>query len=206
VSHGVVPDSAARATRGWLAPIARFLVRVGVSANAVTVAGLLLTLAGAWLIVAERPVVALVVLLIGTLGDTLDGAVARAAGGGTPAGEFLDSTLDRISDAALASAALLLGTRQGDALLLWAGLVLLVGSFVVPYIRAKAEALGLGASVGLAPREARIAIYIVGVAAWALAGSDTFFAAGVAVAALLAAITSVQRFVHVMDALNERGS
>jgi CDP-diacylglycerol--glycerol-3-phosphate 3-phosphatidyltransferase len=206
MSHGVVPDSAARATRGGLAPIARFLVGIGVSANAVTVAGLLITLAGAWLIVAERPLVAFVVLLVGTLGDTLDGAVARAAGGGTKAGELLDSTLDRVSDAALGSAALLLGARQGDALLLWAGLVLLIGSFLVPYIRAKAEALGLGASVGLAPREARIAIYIVGVAAWAFAGSDTFFAAAVAVAALLAAITSLQRLVHVMGALNERGN
>ena len=206
MSHGVVPEGAARATRGGLAPIARALVGIGVSANAVTVAGLVLTLAGSWLLASGQPFAALVVLLVGTLGDTLDGAVARASGGGTKAGEVLDSTLDRVSDAALASAPLVLGARQGDPVMFAGALVLLVGSFLVPYIRAKAEILDLGASVGLAPREARIAIYLIGVAAWALSGSEGSFAVAVLITALLAAITSVQRLIHVMSALNERGS
>jgi CDP-diacylglycerol--glycerol-3-phosphate 3-phosphatidyltransferase len=205
-THGVVPERAAQATRGGLAPIARFLVRVGVSANAVTVVGLLLTLAGAAYVVAGQPTVAVILLLAGTLSDTLDGAVARAAGGGTPAGAFLDSTLDRVSDAVLAAAAFVLGAEQENTLLFVGGLVLLVGSFLVSYIRAKAETLGLGATVGFAPREARIAIYVVGVAAWAATGTQTLFAAAIGVAALLAAFTAVQRLVHVMGALNERGS
>ena len=86
----------------------------------------------------------------------------------------------------------------------WGGLLLLVSSFLVSYIRAKAESLGEGASVGLAPREARIAIYLVGVAAWAVSGKPQLFAAAVAVVAFLATVTVVQRIAHMARSLNEK--
>jgi CDP-diacylglycerol--glycerol-3-phosphate 3-phosphatidyltransferase len=186
-----------------------------VSANAVTLVGFLITLTGAALLASAQPGPALVVLLLGTLSDTLDGQVARAAGGGTRFGAFLDSTLDRLSDAALAIAAVQLGaaSSQADSIfatsatsvaLFWGGLLLLVASFLVSYIRAKAESLGEGASVGLAPREARIAIYLVGVAAWAVTGNPQLFAAAVAVAAFLATVTVIQRIGHMATALNEK--
>ena len=153
-------------------------------------------------------------LLLGTLSDTLDGQIARAAGGGTRFGAFLDSTLDRLSDAALAIAAVQLGASvfaSGSAaatatavVLFWSGLALLVASFLVSYIRAKAESLGEGATVGLAPREARIAIYLIGVAAWAVTGNPQLFAAAVAVAAFLATVTVIQRIAHMANALNEK--
>jgi CDP-diacylglycerol--glycerol-3-phosphate 3-phosphatidyltransferase len=146
----------------------------------------------------------LVVLLLGTLCDTLDGQLARAAGGGTRFGSFLDSTLDRLSDAALAIAAVQLGTALPDPTLYVGGLTLLVASFLVPYIRAKAESLGESASVGIAPREARIALYLIGVAAWAVTGVSSLFAAAVAVTALLAVITVIQRIAHMASALKEK--
>jgi len=211
----IVPDRLAKSTRGGIAPIARRLHELGVSANAVTVMGFLITVAGAALLATAQPGAALLVLLIGTLSDTLDGQIARAAGGGTRFGAFLDSTLDRLSDAALAIAAVYLGASIFDPrsnppsgaaayVLFWSGLVLLVGSFLVSYIRAKAESLGEGASVGLAPREARIAVYLIGVAAWAVTTNSQFFVAAVAVAALLATITVIQRIAHMATALNEK--
>lgn len=206
----IVPDRLAASTRGGIAPLARRLHAFGVSANAVTVVGFLVTVAGAALLASAQPGLALVVLLLGTLSDSLDGQIARAAGGGTRFGAFLDSTLDRLSDAALAIAAVYLGTtvplntNLPSALSFWGGLGLLVASFLVSYIRAKAESLGEGASVGLAPREARIALFLVGVAAWAVTGIFLLFAAAVVVAALLATATVMQRIVHMASALNER--
>lgn len=211
----IVPDTLARSMRGGIAPIARWLNGLGVSANAVTVVGFLVTVVGAALLAGGRPGPALLVLLLGTLSDTLDGQIARAAGGGTRFGAFLDSTLDRLSDAALATAAVYLGAslfRPGSILptgptayvLFWGGLSLLVASFLVSYIRAKAESLGEGASVGMAPREARIAIYLVGVAAWAVTGKPQLFAAAVAVAAFLATVTVLQRIAHMAHVLDEK--
>jgi CDP-diacylglycerol--glycerol-3-phosphate 3-phosphatidyltransferase len=196
-----------------MAPIARRLHSLGVSANAVTVVGFLVTVAGAWLLANAHPGAALAVLLLGTLSDTLDGQIARAAGGGTRFGAFLDSTLDRLSDAALAIAAVQLGASMSDPyfvtlgtedILFWGGLVLLVASFLVSYIRAKAESLGEGATVGLAPREARTAIYLIGVAAWAVTGYSQLFAAAVGVAAFLATVTVIQRIAHMATTLDEK--
>lgn len=200
----LVPRALATSVRGVLAPLARALHGLGVPANAVTVIGFLLTVAGATLLATAQPAAALVVLLLGTLSDALDGQVARLAGGGTRFGSFLDSTLDRLSDAALAIGAVQLGTTVADAVLYGGGLVLLVASFLVSYIRAKAESLGEGASVGIAPREARIALYLLGVAAWAATGLLWVFSAAVAVAAFLATLTVIQRVAHMATALNEK--
>jgi len=190
--------------RGALAPAARGLHALGIRANTVTVLGFFLTVVGAALLATAQPAPALVVLLLGTLCDTLDGQLARAAGGGTRFGAFLDSTLDRLSDAALAIAAVQLGATLPDAVLYGDGLVLLVASFLVSYIRAKAESLGEGASVGIAPREARIAIYLLGVAAWAVTGRSSLFAVAVAVAAFLATVTVIQRVAHMARVLDQK--
>ena len=200
----LVPRVLATSVRGGLAPIAGAVHRLGIGANAVTVLGFLLTVAGAALLAMGLPAAALAVLLLGTVSDAVDGQVARLAGGGTRFGSFLDSTLDRLSDAALAIAAVHLGATTGDAVLYGDGLILLVASFLVSYIRAKAESLGEGASVGVAPREARIAIYLVGVAAWAVTGLLWAFSAAVAVAAFLATVTVIQRIAHMATALNEK--
>lgn len=202
----IVPERLATSTRGALAPVARALLHAGISANTVTVIGFLLTATGATLLAIGQPVPALAVLMIGTLCDTLDGQIARAAGGGTAFGAFLDSTLDRLSDAALAIAAVWLGASGSDGLLFWSGILLLVASSLVSYIRAKAESLGFGATVGLAPREARIGLYILGVAAWAVTTSLSLFIAAVVAAAFLATVTVIQRVAHIASALKEKGS
>ena len=197
----IVPRRAATGARGALAPIARALHRSGVSANAVTLAGLVITLVGALLVALGQPAAAFVVLLAGALADTLDGQIARLAGGGTKLGAFLDSTFDRLSDAALSVAALIAGAFHGEPLLFFSAILALVAGSLVPYVRAKAESLGITASVGLAPREARLVLMVLGIAAWAATGSLSLFAAAVAVVALLSTITAAQRIAHVAHAL-----
>jgi len=110
----IVPRGLATSVRGTLAPVVRGLHGLGVTANAVTVFGFLLTVVGASLLATAQPALALAVLLLGTLSDAVDGQLARAAGGGTRFGGFLDSTLDRLSDAALAIAAVQLGAAMSD--------------------------------------------------------------------------------------------
>src|SRR6267378_4067558 len=129
----------------------------------------------------------------GTLADTLDGQVAKAAGGGTAFGAFLDSTVDRLSDAALFIGTVLFAATTGQAALMWWALVALTASFLVPYVRAKAESIGVTASVGPAPREARILIFLLGLAAWALFDLQFVFSAAVLTVALLSSVTLLVR-------------
>jgi phosphatidylinositol phosphate synthase len=200
-SHGVVPDRAARAARGGLAPFARWLSGLGVSANSVTALGVLLTVAGSALVALQRPAEALGLLVLGSVADMLDGAIARAGGGGSRLGAFLDSTVDRVADGAFFAAAAWVGASRDDALLFWAAVVAMGASFLVSYVRAKAESLGVTATVGPAPREARLVILLIGLAAWALAGSLPIFVIAVTAVAVLATITLLQRVVVVARTL-----
>lgn len=201
MSHGVLPGGLAEGARGGMAPIARRLAQVGVTANSITFLGFALSIVGSGFIAAAQPFMALGVLLAGSLCDTLDGALARASGGGTKVGAFLDSTFDRLSDGAFFGAAAALGATRGDPLLFWAALVALVASFQVSYVRAKAEQAGLNATVGLAPREARLVILLIGLGGWALVGSTVPFVVAVVATAILATITLIQRVVLVTRAL-----
>ena len=197
MSHGVVPDRVAEGARAGIGPLARALAGIGITANSVTITGGVLSIIGAGLLAAGMPLPALLVLLIGTIADTLDGQIAKASGGGTRLGAFLDSTVDRVADGALFVGAAASGANLGQPLLLWASLVALVASFLVPYVRAKAESLGVNASVGPAPREARIVIFLIGLAAWALFDVQALFVAAVLGLAFLSSITFVLRVVHV---------
>ena len=205
MSHGAVPSRLADGARGGLAPIARRLAALGVTANAVTLVGGGLTIVGALFLALAMPQLALIVLILGTLADTLDGQIAKASGGGTPFGAFLDSTVDRIADASLFVGTALLAVGSAQPALLWWALIALVASFLVPYVRAKAESLGLAAAVGPAPREARIVIFLIGLAAWALLGLDGLFIAAVLAVALLASITAAVRVAHVGRQLQAKG-
>jgi phosphatidylinositol phosphate synthase len=202
MSHGLMPDRVADGTRLTLAPLARGLHRIGITANAITVIGALVTLGGSALLASGRPLPALLVLLAGSLADTLDGQLAKVAGGGTRFGAFLDSTLDRISDAAVACGAAALGATNGDGLLFWSALVGLVASFMVSYVRAKAESIGASATVGLMPREVRLTILIVGVGTWGVLGLYPIFVAAFAAVALLSVATLLQRIAFVARDLN----
>lgn len=144
---------------------AMLLAKAGVSPNALTVFGFVTTLAVAWVLSTGRFFLGgFLVLLTGSL-DFLDGALARYTGRSTVFGAFLDSTLDRFSDAALFLGLLAYYASQGSyhqILLVGAALM---GSLVTSYARARAEGLGLKDEVGLFTRTERIILLAIGLIA-----------------------------------------
>src|SRR5205823_50134 len=133
-------------TNGGRGAAQRLMARaeaVPLTPNQLTLVGFGLTLASAALLYERYYVWAAVVFVAGSVIDALDGALARAQGTMTPFGGFLDSTLDRISDGVILGAIALLLADDGDTFALACVFVALVGSFLISYTRAKAEALGV---------------------------------------------------------------
>ncbi len=178
-------------------PVGGFIGRSGVTPNQITLLGVVVQAFVAYLIVQDRLPEAGFVLIAAALLDTVDGAVAKARGLTSKFGAFLDSTMDRLSDALvfLPIAWLYLAeptTERADQQWVAAvALVALVLSFLVSYARARAEGLGFECNVGLIERAERLIIMIV-----ALVFNDLLPAALV-VLALASLVTLVQRMVHV---------
>lgn len=148
-------------------PLAALLVRLGVTADAITVAATLgVVVVALWLLPTGRLLAAGIALTALTLGDALDGVVARKAGSSGPWGAFLDSTLDRVADGAIFTGLAAYFVVQGDGAWDTAGAIAamtcLVLGFTVSYARARAESQGFGANVGIAERGERLVIAITG--------------------------------------------
>jgi len=153
--------------RGWIAAplnyIARGLQATGVSPNALTLIGFGLTLAVALILAAGNLLAGGVLLIFAALFDTLDGALARHTGRVTVFGAFLDSTMDRYSEAITLIGLMAYYARQVDS---WQPILLLgctmVGSLMVSYTRARAEAAGIECKEGFFQRTERIIVLIAG--------------------------------------------
>ena len=143
-----------------MAVVGRFR-SVPVTPNQITVAGLTTNAVAAVLIYHEHFVWATVAFCAGSILDIADGAVARAHGKLTPFGGFLDSTTDRISEGLILGSIALVLSRQGETWALASVFVALVGSFLVSYTRARAEAIGLRCEVGLMSRAERVVLVAV---------------------------------------------
>ena len=139
---------------------ARLLWRAGVSPFHITAMGLALACASGWLFYAGRFRWAAVVLLLSGCCDLFDGAVARVSGRVTAFGAFLDSTVDRLSDAAILCGILLYYDRaETDTYsAVTAAYLVLVGSFLVSYTRARAESIIGRCSVGIFQRPERVIV------------------------------------------------
>ena len=144
-----------------VAPIARGLVRLGATPNWLTFFGLVLSVAGVAIVLTGRPLAGAAVMALGGILDAFDGAVARLRGTSGPFGAFYDSVTDRVSDAVVFGAAAWL-VRE-DPLLFAVAIVALGAAQVTSYIRAKAEALGWQATVGVVERAERIVILIAAI-------------------------------------------
>ena len=143
--------------------LGEFLASVGFTPNAVTAIGFALNILVAVIIVRGNLQIGGLALLVASGFDMLDGAVARASGAVTKFGGFLDSTLDRYSESIVLGGVLvyLLDTadyRTGSLLVFTA----VVGSLLISYARARAEAAGFRASVGLLARPERVLVLAVG--------------------------------------------
>jgi len=169
--------------------------------NQLTTLGFLLNVAAGVLIYEQHWVWATVVFVAGSVIDALDGALARAHDKMTPFGGFLDSTLDRMSEGVILGAIALVLADQGHTLALACVFVALVGSFLVSYTRAKAEALGLKGDVGLMARAERIVLLAV---VLPFAGVGSVLPYAIYILAALTSITVVQRIAYVRSQLNAK--
>lgn len=175
-------------------PLARLLARANVSPNQVSLAGAGLNVVSAILVVEDALVAADIVYLLAGALDLMDGTLARLAQRATPFGAFLDSTLDRLSEGIVFAAVAYYFAHRGQAL--EAGLVVLalVGSLLVSYTRARAEALGAKCKVGLMTRAERIVLVALGLLfAW--------LPLAIYILVALTGLTVVQRIVHASRAL-----
>jgi len=176
--------------------LARFLARLPITPNQVTITGTLFTFGAALLVGLGNLRAAGIVLAISGTFDILDGALARATKRSYPYGAFLDSTFDRYSECAVyvGMAAYFLG--RGGPWMRWevlACLVALAGSFMVSYVRARAQSLGFRCDSGIFARPERVVATVAGlvIGVWWVLGIV------VVLLAVLTNFTAGQRIVEV---------
>ena len=184
------------------------LARTRVTPNVLTTAGVSLCLAAAVLVPFENRNTRLFywlaagIFVVGSLLDILDGALARVGGKSTPFGAFLDSTTDRVGEGAMLAAIALVFSQHGEGWAVTVAVAAVVGSFLVSYTRAKAEALGLRGDVGLGSRAERVVMITAGLVFAPWGGLPWAIVALCATAWL----TVVQRVLHVRKQLSSGGT
>ena len=172
-----------------LTPVGRLLARTPVTPNALTITGTLGVSAGALALFPTGHLFAGTMVCTGfVLTDMLDGALARVKGTSGSWGAFLDSTLDRVADAAIFGGLVMWFVLGGhDRVLAAVTLFCLVAGALVSYAKARAEGLGLRCDVGIAERSERLLIvlvaaglaglgvpYVLPAGLWLLAGASAF--------------------------------
>ena len=179
------------------------LIESRLTPNAISLTGFALNLAAAGLVVGRLFFLAGIAFIVGSVMDTLDGRYSRMSGKGTPFGAFLDSTLDRLEEGIVLTAIGAYFASRHNQVAVAAVVVAVLGSLMVSYTRARAEALGVECKVGLATRPVRVVILSIGLvfAKGASLGHFELLAPAVYVLAALTAVTTIQRIVHVRSQL-----
>jgi phosphatidylinositol phosphate synthase len=194
-----------QAAREILRRSMRGVARTKLTPDMLTLVGVALCLAGALLVGFEQRNEFLffwlggALFVVGSIADTPDGALARAAGKGTVFGAFLDSTFDRVGEAAMLAAIGLSFMHDSNEVALMAAFAAVIGSFLVSYTRARAEALGLSGDVGFGSRVERVVLIAVGLflAPWGWLQWPIYLLAA------LAWVTVAQRILYVRRQLRE---
>ena len=176
--------------------------------NAISMVGLIGNLTAAVLIWQGLYFLGGVAFIVGSVMDTLDGRYARASGKGTLFGAFLDSTLDRIEEGIVLTAVAYRFALTGDEFAAAMCVVVVLGSLMVSYTRARAEALGVECKVGLATRPVRVVILSIGLVFAKGAGifDADLLAPAIYAMAALTAFTVFQRVWHVRNELRRLGA
>ena len=174
-----------------LRPIGGQIRRTGITANHLTVTGLVMAVAASVAIANGALRAGLLLLVLTAVPDVLDGAVAKASGTASPRGAFFDSVIDRVSDALLLGgvAWYLASTQTGRVAVL--PLAVMAASMLISYERAKAEALGFDARGGLMERAERLGLLAFGLL------FESLLVPVLWVMLALTLVTAVQRFVKV---------
>ena len=177
------------------------LIESRLTPNSISLTGLALNVAAAVLVTQRLFFLAGVAFIVGSLMDTLDGRYSRMSGKGTVFGAFLDSTLDRTEEGIVLAAVAAYFASRGDDLAVAAVVIAVLGSLMVSYTRARAEALGVECKVGIASRAVRVVILAIGI----LFADLGLLAPSVYVLAALGSITVLQRILHVRSELRASG-
>lgn len=178
-------------------PVVRILAKTRMTPNDLTWLGFCLTLGAVVLIILGHLVAAGLVVLVASFFDMLDGALARSTNQVTRFGAILDSTLDRMSEAGLFLGILVFyalnATPRSIMIILLAGIAM-IASFLVSYVRARAEGAGLDCEVGLLTRTERVVVLILGLL---LSQIDYVLVIALGIIAVLSSVTVGQRLVYV---------
>jgi CDP-diacylglycerol---glycerol-3-phosphate 3-phosphatidyltransferase len=179
------------------------LIESRLTPNAISLTGFALNLAAAGLVAGRLFFLAGIAFIVGSVMDTLDGRYSRMSGKGTSFGAFLDSTLDRLEEGIVLTAVAAYFASRHDQVAVAAVVAAVLGSLMVSYTRARAEALGIPCKVGLATRPVRVVILSAGLvfAKGASFGDFELLAPAVYVLAGLTVLTTVQRIVYVRGQL-----
>ncbi|MGN6216131.1 MAG: CDP-alcohol phosphatidyltransferase family protein [Solirubrobacterales bacterium] len=180
------------------------LIESRLTPNAISMVGLLGNLIAAALVTQRLFFLAGVAFVLGSVCDTLDGRYSRMSGKGTLFGAFLDSTLDRIEEGIVLAAVAGYFAVRGEDFAAAMCVVAVLGSLMVSYTRARAEALGVECKVGLATRPVRVVILSIGLifAKGAGIGDFELLAPAVYAIAALTIFTTFQRVWHVRNELS----
>jgi CDP-diacylglycerol--glycerol-3-phosphate 3-phosphatidyltransferase len=180
------------------------LIESRLTPNAISLTGFALNLAAAALIVGRYFFLAGIAFIVGSIMDTLDGRYSRMSGKGSLFGAFLDSTLDRIEEGIVLAAVAGYFAAEGRDFAAAMCVVAVLGSLMVSYTRARAEALGVECKVGLATRPVRVVILSIGLifAKGAEIGDFELLAPAVYAIAALTIFTTFQRVWHVRNELS----
>jgi len=184
------------------------LIESRLTPNAISLTGLALNLVAAGLVVGRYFFLAGVAFVIGSIMDTLDGRYSRMSGKGTPFGAFLDSTLDRIEEGVVLTTVAAWFASNGNDVAVAACVLTVLGSLMVSYTRARAEAIGVECKVGLATRPVRVVILSFGLLFAKVFSVGDFSPLEIAIyaMALLTTITVLQRVLHVRRELSSQAA
>jgi CDP-diacylglycerol--glycerol-3-phosphate 3-phosphatidyltransferase len=174
-------------------PVIRLLVRTPVTPNTITWLGFIITVGAAVLVYYGHLFAAGFVVLVAGLCDMLDGALARRTDRVTRFGGVLDATLDRLSEAALLLAIIAIYAGEGEVAESVLAGVVLTGSLLVSYLRARLEAIGIEGRVGLFTRAERVIVLALGLL---LSRFDYALIIALAIIAVLSFFTAGQRLLY----------
>jgi CDP-diacylglycerol--glycerol-3-phosphate 3-phosphatidyltransferase len=175
-------------------PVVLLLARTPATPNMLTWCGFLLNVAAGAVVALGQPLVAGLLVLVAGLFDILDGALARRTNQVSRFGAILDSSLDRVSEAAVLIGISVVFAREGSLLGVILANVTLISSLLVSYVRARAEGLGVECQVGIFTRPERVVILALG-----LVFNQVMIA--LAIIAVLSIFTAGQRLLHVRHQL-----
>jgi CDP-diacylglycerol--glycerol-3-phosphate 3-phosphatidyltransferase len=185
-------------------PLVKILCKTRLTPNMLTLLGFVWSIGAAVVIAEEYLLIGGLLVLLSGVFDMFDGALARAKAQSTRFGAILDSTLDRLSEAAVLLGLLVLYVRLDstwEVLLIY---IAIVGSILVSYARARAEGLGLKCEVGIFTRAERVVVLALGLILghWL----DKAVLVALCILAALAWVTVIQRLIYLHGQLRKEGS